>query len=301
MGRGDDNFDYTPSTPPQSPDTTPSWPTPSRPPGWLSGAATLPRLNSRSSGIRSDPFRRRPALFSFNTGSSIRSNIRSPDRFLPTRRSAGSATQNFHANKDPKKLSPSEKLIRQNTASEDAFNPRRRVTTPVELSASRPIQGTFSGANATDPSAVDARREVSQGSERQLSYGTVWTVGGLAPVSAGVSNGRGGLLGSGTNAPLYTSSFSSTRANLEQDMEKHENRLALALDLDRAQRVFEFTEHQSEVQYNNAGNRGLGHGDTKTAWKDSEWVISGPRLSIVSWPYLSYLMRLRPARNQESS
>lgn len=124
---------------------------------------------------------------------------------------------------------------------------------------------------------------MSQGSERQASYGTVWTVGGLAPASAGIPNGRGGLLSSGTNAPLYTSGFSAMRANMEQDLEKHESRLALALDLDRAQRVFEFTEHQQENPYNSSSNHGAEPDESKTVWKDSEWVTSGSRHSRLSW------------------
>ena len=76
---------------------------------------------------------------------------------------------------------------------------------------------------------------------RQVSVGAVWNVGGPSAASdtvVGVSNGRGGLLGSGTNAPLYTSMFLS-RSDPEAELEAYEQRLALALDVDQTDRVLE--------------------------------------------------------------
>jgi hypothetical protein len=52
----------------------------------------------------------------------------------------------------------------------------------------------------------------------------------------GISNGRGGILGSGTNAPLYKSMFLS-RADPEAELEAYECRLALAFDVDQGDRV----------------------------------------------------------------
>jgi meiosis-specific APC/C activator protein AMA1 len=91
-------------------------------------------------------------------------------------------------------------------------------------------------------------------------------VGGLAPFTAGVSNGRGRLLGSGTNARLYTTSFSASKPRAQEDMAKHEGRLAEALELDRSARVFEFRDYRPTSS----------EADTKTVWKGTEWVMSGP-------------------------
>jgi meiosis-specific APC/C activator protein AMA1 len=107
----------------------------------------------------------------------------------------------------------------------------------------------------------------------QVSVGTIWRVGGLAPPSLGVSNGRGGLLGSGTNAPLYTTSFSAARPKAQEETENHENRLAHALELDRVSRVLEFRafsalppkqltlkERQTEI-------------GSKTTWTGTGWIV----------------------------
>lgn len=113
--------------------------------------------------------------------------------------------------------------------------------------------------------------------ERQVSFGTIWAVGGVAPLTAGVSDGRGGMLGSGTNAPLYNTSFCAAKPKEQQEMEILENRLAQALDLDRVSRVLEFRESQrpsppSRTQSQTAAEQ-------KTAWIGSEWVLGGPEHS----------------------
>lgn len=109
-----------------------------------------------------------------------------------------------------------------------------------------------------------------------MSIGTVWTVGGLAPVSTGVPSGRGGLLASGTNAPLYTTSFSATRQNEHEDLEKHEGRLAEALELDRVSRVLEFRDPSSSPlkQASHNGTRSM-EPESKTFWKGTEWILGG--------------------------
>ena len=107
----------------------------------------------------------------------------------------------------------------------------------------------------------------------QISVGTVWRVGGVAPVGAGVSNGRGGLIGSGTNAPLYTTSFSATRPKAQQQLEKHEGRLAEALNLDRVSRVLEFRDLSSSPPKPLTPKGKLAELESKTAWNGTEWVM----------------------------
>lgn len=114
----------------------------------------------------------------------------------------------------------------------------------------------------------------------QVSVGTVWAVGGIAPVSSGISDGRGGLLGSGTNAPLYTTSFSASRPKAQEDFEKHEERLAQALEIDRIQRVFEFRDPLATPPKTPLDSTSKRHKfDTKTVWNGTEWVLGGPEQS----------------------
>ncbi len=101
----------------------------------------------------------------------------------------------------------------------------------------------------------------------------MWRVGGLAPIS-GVPNGRGGLIGSGTNAPLYTTSFS---AGPKTDIEdRHEGRLAEALEIDRASRVLEFREPSALK----SATISKGNELQKTLWSGTQWILGGPNKSI---------------------
>lgn len=114
---------------------------------------------------------------------------------------------------------------------------------------------------------------------QKISLGSVWAVGGLAPLSVGVSDGRGGLTGSGTNAPLYTTSFSSATSKEEDDREKHEGRLATALDLDRAQRIHDFVDHSISPPRADPQRREYSEIGTKITWRGTEWVSSGSQAS----------------------
>jgi meiosis-specific APC/C activator protein AMA1 len=109
--------------------------------------------------------------------------------------------------------------------------------------------------------------------------GTIWTVGGLAPVSTGIPNGRGGLLGSGTNAPLYTTSFSIAKPKAKDDIEKHEGRLAEALKFDRIARVLEFRGRAASPQKLTTNRGNTIQLETKTTWNGTEWEIERRDLS----------------------
>ena len=93
-------------------------------------------------------------------------------------------------------------------------------------------------------------------------------------------SGRGGLLVSGTNAPLYTTSFSAARPNEKKQLEKHEDRLAEALELDRVSRVLEFREPlASPVKHVPPIGLGNMEKEIKTTWNGTEWVLGGPEQS----------------------
>lgn len=108
-----------------------------------------------------------------------------------------------------------------------------------------------------------------------MSVGTVWAVGGLAPVIAGVPDGRGRILGSGTNARLYASSFANPKpiSKIDQEIEQLEERLAQALDLDRISRVFEFRDRSSSPGKLQTPNRSDDlEANARTFWNGTEWV-----------------------------
>jgi hypothetical protein len=120
---------------------------------------TLPRPKTRS---RNTEYFRCPSLRIFESNSSSKSggSLQSPDRFVPRRRPAlDSATQSFRSNKDTKALSTEEKLLRHKDVSPDAFNPRRRLSSPIPQ-ANRPLSrrlysGRRSGSGGTNSSTLE--------------------------------------------------------------------------------------------------------------------------------------------------
>jgi hypothetical protein len=216
----------------------------------------------------------------------------SPDRFIPIRRSPTSSTKSFHMSKPVNRLSTSEKLLRRRSASPDPFSPTphgRNGTGAVSSSTNRGRPRARPGVTGAT-GVLGLRRDAGNATRRQASVGAVWNVGGttaatIGPVS-GVQDGRGRLLGSGTNAPMYNSRFLEGDTP-DQDLEKHEGRLALAFDFDQAEKVLGFVGSSDEGSGNgnwpgkrsrscSATARGAGcTRDTRTIWKDNKWMKEG--------------------------
>ncbi|KAI1164504.1 WD40-repeat-containing domain protein [Nemania serpens] len=184
--------------------------------------------------------------------------ILSPDRFVPFH---VLASDRFRANKQPHELSLSERLLRTENAGADAFcfTPKRSVPTASRrLSRSDCVdrrQGTVLGLTPLD---------------RQVSHGAVWSVGGTAPSGVAVDGGRGRFVSSGTNARLYTTSFSHLRPKSDEDQEKHEGRLALALDMDRVQRVLDFDGFSTFPRCKKKTRPSLQ--SARTSWTGTQWA-----------------------------
>ncbi|KAI6088729.1 WD40 repeat-like protein [Hypoxylon rubiginosum] len=180
--------------------------------------------------------------------------ITSPDRFVPF----PLQENRFRATKQPHQLSPSERLRRTDDTSEVfCFTPKRSTPAPARQpsrSDGERRAGTVLGVNNLD---------------RQVSNGAVWSVGGIAPGGGGVDNGRGRRVSSGTNARLYTTSFSNARPKSEEEQEKHEGRLALALKIDRVQRILDFDGYSTFPRCRYKGGPSLR--EAKASWTGSEW------------------------------
>ncbi|KAI1490905.1 WD40-repeat-containing domain protein [Biscogniauxia mediterranea] len=191
----------------------------------------------------------------------------SPDRFVPFN---VAVPDRFRANKQPHELSPSERLLRTDEAGSDAFCFSPKSATPT---ASRRVSRS-EGLERRLSTVLDLNSL-----ERQVSNGAVWSVGGLAPMSGGsasaVDDGGGRLVSSGTNARLYTTSFSNRRPKSEEDQEKHEGRLALALKIDRVQRVLDFDGYSTFPRCRSKGRPSLQ--TSKTTWTGTE-VLDAPGL-----------------------
>ena len=227
---------------------------------------------------------RKPHPRCFATRAKPRTPSSSPDRYIPNRHSSVSTSQSFRLSKSPHNLSSTEKLLRQNSASPDPFSshsPTRnhepnRLTSSVEAhntQSSRP--GIVHGVDV-----LGLRRVSSPGvHSRHGSAGSVWNVGGSTSPSprpiAGISDGRGGRISSGTNAPMYTSRF-IVNETPDQDLDRFERRLALACDIDQASRVFRVPQSPGRQRSYSTSSRDRKHrtlyADNRTVWRDGQWV-----------------------------
>jgi WD40 repeat protein len=138
---------------------------------------------------------------------------------------------------------------------------------------------------------------------RQISYGTVWAVGGGASADGvnGVSNGRGGLLASGSSAPLHRTNFLD-RINAAAEREAHEHRIALALDIDTAARVLPPTTRTSTPWGNHSptvkSHQSFQHTHAfgSTVWKDGEWIKEGSTTTPKKTPKAKRAVPIIPFR-----
>lgn len=200
-----------------------------------------------STPVRGRPLRRR-CISCVEASQKVRTRFSSPDRFLAPRAESIERESVFRAGKSPHSLSPRERDARQRDHNVDPFHctsPSRsrdavKVRRYSPSGRQRPPHFTPSFVHGHDasPGPVDAIE--SPTGPRQISFGAVWNVGGRNVAQGGprpgVHDGHGGLLASGTNSPMHTAHFLD-RNGSNQDTQQHEDRLALALDIDQASRV----------------------------------------------------------------
>ncbi|CAI6339216.1 unnamed protein product [Periconia digitata] len=211
---------------------------------------------------------------------SPRHQFRAPDRFVASRRPPNITRESFELNKPSERLINGRLADRGEISHTDPFRERlrRSVRMNEELRNLRETHTILTGrANPNRRGAIPSLRRGSLAAwNREVSAGAVWNVGGSSVMSdtvVGVPDGRGGLLGSGTNAPLYTSMFLS-RPDPEAALEAYEKRLALALEVDLDDRILNHSApSSSSTAVPSSPQSPLG--STAHVWKDSAWTRDG--------------------------
>lgn len=226
--------------------------------------------------------------FSGTNRSYLRVTKLSRDRYIPERRSPTSLVKTFHMSKPLYQLSSTEKLLRQRSASPDPFSPTPRSS--IIRDERLPPPRTAS-QHPNDPRRIGTRSTLvteignsGVGSNRQASVGAVWNIGGAAATGAQptrIPDGRGRFLRSGSNAPMYTSRFLD-RNTPDQDLEKHQGRLALALDFDQANRILAFCSPSNSGKESSPSRTSVSSGspvrtqsytaNSQTVWQNGVWV-----------------------------
>lgn len=203
----------------------------------------------------------------------------SPDRFLSPRAESIERESVFRVSKSPPSLSPRERNERQRDPSADPFrskSPSRStdaITTRHSLTGRRQrpphFTPSFVHGHAAFPGAIDAEEPAEV--PRQISAGAVWNVGGATVARGGprpgVPDGHGRLLASGTNGPMHTAHFLD-RDNSNLDVQQHEDRLALALQIDQASRVLSSISRPPLVESVSTQSTPCG----PLTWRNNAWA-----------------------------
>ncbi|KAL8856163.1 MAG: hypothetical protein Q9178_007201 [Gyalolechia marmorata] len=207
----------------------------------------------------------------------------SPDRFISNRSAPHDSVKSFRLGKPPHLLSPDEKLLRRESATPDPFGSSsparsRHVGSLLPGRESRLANRSQSRSVSGPDLLLIPHQAHTPPHPRQASVGAVWNVGGgsslpTGPVE-GISNGRGGWIGSGTNAPLYTAKFLET-GHSEDDLDTYEHRLAIALDIDRNRKVLDFSHPQKRERTVSGAKRKRVGDPPRTRWKYGEWIRPG--------------------------
>ncbi|MCJ1309079.1 hypothetical protein MMC25_002734 [Agyrium rufum] len=264
-----------------------AFPFPLQPSNFGSNKTISPISSPRLRGRSRDRARDRPSRFL----SDAQPSSRSPDRYIPVRKSRDSLAKSFKLNKPPFYLSSSERLLRHEFASADPF------TSPVGRNNLLPQRETHDASttaltaqgsvahsnNNNNNNGLGLRRASLADANRHVSAGAVWSVGGAAaavepagPVVA-VHNGRGVMLGSRTNAPIYSAQFFDPETP-DQSHLRFEGRLAAALEIDQTSRLLDIPrspERGRSIGLDSAWPRGKRHrsvGSPRTRWEDGKWV-----------------------------
>ena len=211
-----------------------------------------------------------------------------PDRFISDRAlpsSPHTPTETFRVSKPLTQLSPNERLVRNNSASPDAFGPlhisrirNQRLRNLRDRQSPAPQRPVNRAIGLTNVNGLPLSFAGAQ--NRQISPGTIWAVGGTAQASPttpvrGVSNGRGGWISSGSNAPMHESHFLDDLST-DQDVDQMERRLAAALDLDQTLKVFNNTKPSESPRIVSTGSIGFNkrslYLEPKAVWRDDAWI-----------------------------
>ena len=215
---------------------------------------------------------------------------RSPsnDRFVADQFRHGDISRSFRLTKLPQDLNESEKVLRHASASPDPFGPSKSPNMRERggrkpRNVGRPIRWHRLSPNVVgDSNSISLGQDSLRAQRRQASPGAVWNIGGgvynapNGPVRA-VSDGRGGFISSGSNAPMFSAQFFRNSNNVD-DAESLGNRVAMALDIDRVSRTLNISRRTRQARSASTGSIGLSQLDylrttgQKANWINGEWT-----------------------------
>ncbi|KAI9680219.1 MAG: hypothetical protein M1829_001456 [Trizodia sp. TS-e1964] len=210
-----------------------------------------------------------------------RTKWNAPDRFIPSRHNITDRMVAYRTTKSVHLLSDAERLMRNESESMNPMGPVRGRTpgiladSPSARAAANSLRYVPRNGNVLSLN----RDSIGGGYNPQAIGRSVWTMAGSEPLIA-VPDGRGGMFGSGTNAPMYNAEFLKGNTP-EEESERYVGRLAMALGIDQVRRVYDFKT--PKVAYTALGDKVWTGGVLgrrpkawipRTEWKWGEWINS---------------------------
>jgi meiosis-specific APC/C activator protein AMA1 len=234
----------------------------------------------------SSPVRRPPTLRNYATSRPRPS--RTPDRFVFDRNLDVQPRERFMLSSPPQDLNAHDRWSRRQSYAHDAFGSRTKTTRDSNLSKSPVRHQASRTPRLFMSSRVNPLGLITPESPRDISQGAVWNVGGPSSASPSdgvrsISNGRGGHITSGTNAPMFRSDFSNCAHDDSEFLHIHGKRLSTAMGLDQANRVLD--QGSGLLTPAQSPEAETARSFSPSVWQNNEWTKPGspPRKSLTTW------------------
>ncbi|KAG9657440.1 WD40 repeat-like protein, partial [Aureobasidium melanogenum] len=220
---------------------------------------------------------RRPSILR-NHISSRPKPSRTPDRFVFDRTLNVQPRERFMLSTPPQELTANDRWSRRQSHAHDAFGSKTQVTRRPNLTKSPVIARTPRTPSLFMSSRVNPLGLVTPESLREISQGAVWNVGGSSPAQPvdgvrSTSNGRGGRITSGTNAPMFRSDFSNHVHDDTDHLHIHGKRLSAAMEVDQANRVLD--QGSGLLTPSRSPEVNAAAGFSPSVWRNNEWIKPG--------------------------
>ncbi|KAH8694836.1 WD40-repeat-containing domain protein [Ilyonectria robusta] len=198
--------------------------------------------------------------------------------------------ERYRTTKTSHHLSVQERIMRNDSASVDPFSVQRGAVVPGR----DPLSQTNDRA-LNRVGAILGPVPQNHGSRRQVSRGAVWSVGGLLPGPTRIDEIQRNTYHRGTNSRVFSTSFYAIKPGTQDELEKHEGRIATALDIDRVRKIFDFDQRLAFPRSFPSVQKYEAKDKTRTAWNGYQWVNQG-WTSMSSMPTKNRIIPAAPFR-----
>lgn len=238
-------------------------------------------------------------------------NRASGDRFIHMRRPGVSQKDSFRMSKPPSTLTPTERKLRRRTGFSDPFGPSSSSGSNFITHGQQRLLLQSAPLRAADRLALTTDFEEATQNAQSYPSGIVGRIPSTNPtrsISTHVPDGRGHLLSSGTSPRFYPSKLLEKDIAPRSGSDLYEKRLALALDIDLAERVLVpdmiSTERDSFLQHLDQSRQSsskFNQNLSRSFWQDNQWRREGVIACKIVYTYLTHACKVDIIYSEETS